>query len=166
MSAWSLPGEWGKEEVQMELWVVVVAGWFLLFFCNFVCTVALEFMTPKLGYILFPWVASSKAWIISPIQSRIIGTICPDVSFPHLTHLLPAATLTLLPEKGRKRQAKFKEFGHSAISQKCRMGGLIFSWGFPCVFCHSLHQRDLFDLFSHVSSFLVNPFILFEIISW
>ena len=36
---------------------------------------------------------------------------------------------------------------------------------FPCVFCHSLHQRDLFDLFSHVSSFLVNPFILFEIIS-
>ena len=97
MSAWSLPGEWGKEGVQMELWVVVVAGWFLLFFYNFVCTVALEFMTPKLGYTLFPWVASSKAWIISPIQGRIIGTICPDVSFPHLTHPLPAATLTLLP---------------------------------------------------------------------
>ena len=104
VSAWSLPGEWGKEEVQMELWVVVVAGWFLLFFYNFVCTVALEFMTPKLGYILFPWVASSKAWIISPIQSRIIGTICPDVCFPHLTHPLPAATLTLLPEKTGKIQ--------------------------------------------------------------
>lgn len=82
-----------------------------------------------------------------------------------MTQPLPAATLTLLPEKGRKRQTKFREFGHSAISQKCRMGGSVFSWGFPCVFCHSLHQRDLFDLFSHVSSFLVNPFILFEIIS-
>lgn len=114
---------------------------------------------------LFPWVGSSKAWIISPIQGIIIGTICPGVYFPPLTHPLPAATLTLLPEKGKKRQTKFKEFGHSAISQKCRMGGSIFSWGFPCVFCHSLHQRDLFDLFSHVSSFLVNPFILFEIIS-
>ena len=114
---------------------------------------------------LFPWVGSSKAWIISPIQGRIIGTICPGVYFPPLTHPLPAATLSLLPEKGKKRQTNFKEFGHSAISQKCRMGGSVFSWGFPCVFCHWLHQRDLFDLFSHVSSFLVNPFILFEIIS-
>ena len=137
MSAWSLPGEWGKWEVQMELWVVVVVGWFLLFFYNFVHTVELEFITAKWGGVyLFPWVGSSKAWIISPIQGRIIGTICPGVYFPPLTHPLPATTPTLLPEKGKKRQTKFKEFGHSAISQKCRVGGSVFSWGFPCVFCH------------------------------
>lgn len=49
MSAWSLPGEWGKGEVQTELWVVVIVGWFLLFFYNFVRTVALEFITAKWG---------------------------------------------------------------------------------------------------------------------
>lgn len=80
-----------------------VVGWFLLFFYNFVNSLTLEYIPLKWGHILFPWVGSSGAWIISPVQGRIIGTICPGVYFPHLTQLFPAATLTPLPDKGRKR---------------------------------------------------------------
>lgn len=39
------------------------------------------------------------------------------------------------------------------------------SWGFPYVSCHLIHERSLFYLFSLLSSFLANPFILLEIIS-
>ena len=37
----------------MELWVVVVVGWFLLFFYNFVRTVELEFITAKWGGYIY-----------------------------------------------------------------------------------------------------------------
>lgn len=137
---------------------------------NFVPSPNTWFITPKWGLILFLYMGSSELWIISPIQGRIIETIYLDIYSPDVSQLFP----TILSGKGRKRDKI--QIPSSATVLFLRSGVCVGGRWWVCSgrvgeqlqlglsTCLTPSEKHVFFIFSSFS-FLVNPSILFYIIS-
>lgn len=107
----------------------------------------------------------SSGWITSPIQGRIIETIYLGIYFPDVSQLFP----TILSGKGRKRD-KFQGVWPLCYFSEVAGGEGDGRWegGEQLQLGHSMcltpPEKCVFLIFSSFS-FLVNPSILFYIIS-